>query len=317
MRPLGLGEILDRAVTLCVRHFVIFALIWVVFALPLAVFQFLGTQDQSKIFGALAEILRQSNAGKSADPSAISAALQGSPVLNGWTAAYFLSFLFVSPLATAALVTAAATLYLGGRLDFGAAYRVALSRYLHLLGYNLMWLLGAAILYLAIVFAGVILAFGFIGLASALKAAGVAIAVIFGIIFGLAIVCFALIVLVAYNVGFYVCVIERRSFVEAFAAGIQRVFNRVGFVRALFVGLAYLAIGIGVWILSLAGQGLLYGLLRSHILGTAFGTLVSVAIAAFLTAFLTIFYFDLRVREEGLDLLLAAEAPERLPSAPA
>jgi len=180
-----------------------------------------------------------------------------------------------------------------------------------------VWLLGAAILYLVIVFAGVILAFGFIGLASALKAAGIAIAVIFGIIFGLAIVCFALIVLVAYNVGFYVCVIERRSFVEAFSAGIQRVFNRVGFVRALYVGLAYLAIGIGVWILSLVGQGLLFGLLRSHILGTAFGTLVSVAIAAFLTAFLTIFYFDLRVREEGLDLLLAAEAPERLPSAPA
>lgn len=308
MRPLGLGEILDRAVTLCVRHFVIFALIWVVFALPLAVFQFLGTEDQTKIFGALADILMKSNSGKATDGSSIAAALQGKPILNGWTAVYFLSFLFLSPLATAALVATAGAIYLGGRLNFSGAYRAALGRYFHLLGYNLMWLLSAGVLYIAVVFVVAILAIGFIAVGTALKGVGVAIAVVFGVVIVLTVVSFAMIVLVAYNIGFYVCVLERRGFVDAFAAGIQRVFNRVGFVRALWLGLAYLAIGIGVWVLNVMGQGILFGVLHSRIAGTAFNALLSVTIAGFTTAFMTIFYFDLRVREEGLDLQLAAQA---------
>jgi len=316
LRPLGLGEILDRAVTLCVKHFVIFALIWVVFALPLAILQYLGTEDQTKIFAALSEILKQSNAGKSTDPSSIAAALQGKPILNGWTAVYFLALLFFSPLASAALVAAAGAIYLGGRLDFGSAYRAALARYWHLLGYNLIWLLSAGVLYVAIVFVTAILAIGFIALGSALKGAGVAIAVVFGVVLVLTIVAFAMIVLVAYNVGFYVCILERRGFVDAFAAGIGRIFNRVGFLRALWLGLAYMAIGIGVWILNVMGQGILFTLLHSRVVGTAFNALVSVGIAGFTTAFMTIFYFDLRVREEGLDLQLAAQASaDALPSA--
>jgi hypothetical protein len=308
LRPLGLGEILDRAVTLCVRNFVTFALIWVVFALPLAIFQFFGTQDQSQIFGALADILKQSNSGKPADPSAIGSALQGKPVLNGWTGAYFLSLLFLSPLASVAMVAAAGAIYLGGTLDFQAAYRVALSRYWHILGYNVMWLFSAGIFYVAFVFVTAIIVIGFIGLSAALKSAGIAIAVVFGIALTLAVIGFAMVVLIAYHVGFYVCILERRGFIESFAAGIQRVFNRIGFVRALLVGLAYLAIGVGIWLLSATGQLVLLGLVRSNVLGTAFGTLVSIAIAGFLTAFITIFYFDLRVRQEGLDLQLAAQA---------
>ena len=317
MRPLGLGEILDRAVTLCVRHFVIFALIWVVFALPLAVFQFLGTEDQSKIFGALADILKQSNSGKATDPSAIGSALQGTPIFNGWTVAYFLALVFVSPLATAAMVAAAAAVYLGGRLDFAAAYRTAFGRYLHLLGYNLMCLVSAGALYVAIILISVIVGIGIISLGAALKGFGIGLSVLFGIVIGLALIGFVMTATVAYNVGFYACIIERRSFVDAFVAGIQRVFNRVGFVRALLIGLAYLAIFMGIWIVTVLGQGVLFGLLHSRVLGTAFGAFMSIAIAAFITAFMTIFYFDLRVREEGLDLQLAAQASsaETLPTA--
>jgi len=308
LRPLGLGEILDRAVTLCVRHFVTFALIWVVFALPLAIFQFFGSEDQSKIFGALADILKQSNSGKPADPSAIGSALQGKPVLNGWTAAWVLSLLFASPLASAAMAAAAGAIYLGGTLDFQTAYRSALSRYWHILGYNVMWLFSAGIFYVAFILVTIIIAIGFVGLSAALKGVGIAIAVVFGTALTLAVIAFAMVVLIAYHVGFYVCVLERRGFIDSFAAGIQRVFNRIGFVRALLVGLAYLAIGIGIWLLTATGQVVLFGLARSNVLGTAFGTLVSVAIAGFMTAFITIFYFDLRVREEGLDLQLAAQA---------
>jgi hypothetical protein len=68
---------------------------------------------------------------------------------------------------------------------------------------------------------------------------------------------------------------------------------------------------------TLAGQSIFLGLLggiAGEIGGTAYAALVGIATAAFTTAFIAIFYYDLRVREEGFDLqqLAAAEAGETL-----
>jgi hypothetical protein len=41
-----------------------------------------------------------------------------------------------------------------------------------------------------------------------------------------------------------------------------------------------------------------------------YATIIEVATAAFTTAFITIFYYDLRVREEALDLQIAAQAAQ-------
>ena len=308
MRPLGLGEILDRAVTLCVRHFVVFALIWVVFVLPLVIFQFLGTEDQSKIFGALADVLKSANSGKGSDSSTILSAMQGKPVFNGWTGAYFFMLFFVAPLPSGAMIAAAGALYRGERVDFSSAYRTGLARYFHLLAYNVMWIVSALILYVAVIFIAVIIGLAFAAFASTLKVVGVAIAIVLGIALFLLVVAFALVVSIAYEIGVFTCVLERRSFVDAFASGIQRVFGGIGLRRSLLVGLAFLAIVVGIWIVVGMGQAILYGLVRSHILGTAFSAVMSLVTAGFTTAFMTIFYFDLRVREEGLDLQLAAQA---------
>ena len=308
MRPLGLGEILDRAVTLCVRHFVIFALIWVVFVLPLVLCQFLGTEDQTKIFGALADVLKSANSGKTSDSNTILSAMQGKPVLNGWTGAYFFMLLFVAPLPSGAMIAAAGALYRGERVDFASAYRTGLARYFHLLAYNFMWIVSASILYLAVIFIAIIIGLTFAAFATALKGVGIAIAVVLGIALFLVVVAFALVVAVAYEIGVFTCVLERRGFIDAFASGIQRVFGGVGLRRSLLVGLAFLAIAIGIWIVIVVGQAVLYGFVRSQILGTAFSAVMSLVTAGFTTAFMTIFYFDLRVREEGLDLQLAAQA---------
>jgi len=308
LRPLGLGEILDRAVTLCVRHFVVFALIWVVFVLPLVICQFLGTEDQSKIFGALADVLKSANSGKTSDSNTILSAMQGKPVLNGWTGAYFFMLLFVAPLPSGAMIAAAGALYRGERVDFSSAYRTGFARYFHLLAYNVMWIVSALILYVAVIFIAVIIGLAFAAFATTLKVVGVAIAVVLGIVLFLLVVAFALVVSIAYEIGVFTCVLERRSFVDAFASGIQRVFGGIGLRRSLLVGLAFLAIVFGIWIVVGMGQAILYGLVRSHILGTAFSAVMSLVTAGFTTAFMTIFYFDLRVREEGLDLQLAAQA---------
>jgi len=57
LRPLGIGEILDRAVTLCVKHFLLLALVWLAFAVPLAIFAF-GNIVGTILGGQLADRLR-------------------------------------------------------------------------------------------------------------------------------------------------------------------------------------------------------------------------------------------------------------------
>jgi hypothetical protein len=71
---------------------------------------------------------------------------------------------------------------------------------------------------------------------------------------------------------------------------------------------------IGIGLVSFVGQVVLTGLVRSAIFGTVFTTIVAIVTAAFTTAFMTIFYFDVRVREEGLDLQIAADATLATPA---
>jgi hypothetical protein len=168
--------------------------------------------------------------------------------------------------------------------------------------------LAAGALYLIVVIVLFVVALGVIGIASAAHTAGIVIGVIIGIIFAVAIFLFALVIAIAYQMSFFACVIERSNFVMSFTSGLGRVFNGIGLKRSLLVSLAYVAVAIGITIVASVGEVVLVGLLRSPIAGAIFRVIVSLATAAFLTAFMSAFYFDLRVREEGLDLQLAAQA---------
>lgn len=306
LRPLGVGEILDRAVTLCVRNFPLLALIWGVFAVVSAVLTFLGTADQSKFYGALADAIRQQSHGGTFDWSALARANGGGVPFNGWTIAFFAWIVLLSPLPTAALIAATSFFYLGRRTTFGEVYRIALHRFLNLFMYNLLWLVCVPIVYIVFVLAGIAIGIALFALAAVLHTVGIVINVILGTILGLAFFAFALVAGLGYSVGFYTCVIERRNFAESFTAGLRRVFARAVLGRSLLLGLVYLAVTLGYLIVSTMGQAVLYGLVRSQALGVAYTTLLEIAAIVFLTTFITIFYYDLRVREEGFDLQLSA-----------
>ena len=310
LRPLGLGEVLDRAVNLCVRHFTTFALIYLVFAVPLAVFQFFGTQDQAKVFGALTDMLQQqAHTGKPADPEQFLKTLSHGPVFNVWTALALVSLLLVGPLPKAALISATSASYLGGSARFADAYRVALQKWLPLIGINLLYLGCGFVAYILLIVVAVVTGLALSLLVALLHAVGIAIAVAVGLVVVLAVLALAVVVGLALQVSYFTCVVENVPFVLAFSQGLQRVFQRVGLRRSLLVGLAYIAIVIGILVVSLLGQSVLFGLLHSNVAGTVYTTAVSIATAAFTTAFVGIFYFDLRVREEGLDLQLATLPP--------
>ena len=308
LRPLGVGEMLDRAVTLCVRNFPLLALVWGAYAVVESVLAYFGSSDQSKMYGALADMLTAQSHGKPVDPDAFSKAFANGAVLNGWTFAHIAAVSLLLPLPIAALIWAISRLYRGEPATFGEAYRVALARFLNVLMYNIIWIGGAIVAYLGFVLLTLVVVFLGAALVSVLHGAGVALITILSILLGLAFLAAALVVSLAYQVGLFTCVLEPRNFAESFTLGLRRIFGGIGWKRSLLFALPYLALGLGFTIVSGAGQLIVYGLARSQIAGLAYTALVSLGSMTFITAFMTIFYYDVRVREEGLDLQLAAEA---------
>jgi len=315
LRPLGLGEILDRGVNLCVKHIVPLSLIFLVYAAPAAIVQYYATKDFSRMMQALTDALQTHGPGGQPDLSGFERAVHSSSGTSAWSIVYLAAGLILSPLPTAALIAAVSAFYLGKTVTFGEAYRVASRRWLAVLGVNLMYFFAAIIAYIAIIIVVVVLALIITLLIAALHVVGTAIAVIFGIVFLIALLGFVIVAILAWEVSLFTCVIEGANFATSFANGISRVLA-AGLRRSLFTGLAFVAIFIGLDVVVLVGQAVSLALLHSWIVATAYVTIVQVATTVFITAFLAIFYYDLRVREEGLDLQLAAQTtqPEALPA---
>ncbi len=308
LRPLGLGELLDRAVTLCVRYAIPFSLIYLVYGVPLGVINYFSSQGMTNFIQALTDQMKAQTSGHEADPHALSTAFANSSSTGVWTVLLLVFVFFVSPLVTGGLIEATSEAYFGRVPTFERAYRVAFERWLNLVGINMLYGLAAGALYLVVVIVLFVVALGVIGIAAAAHTAGIVVGVVIGLIFAVAIFLFALVIAIAYQMSFFACVIERSNFVASFTSGLGRVFNGIGLKRSLLVSLAYVAVALGITIVASVGEVVLVGLLRSPIAGAVFRVIVSLATAAFLTAFMSAFYFDLRVREEGLDLQLAAQA---------
>jgi len=306
LRPLGVGETLDRAVTLCVRNFRLLALTWGAFAAVVAVLEYFGTQDQSRMYGALADVLKHPAQGGGLDWSALVLASQNNSTFNGWTFAYFVAILLFTPLPSAALIAAISANYLGAPTSFGIAYRIGLMRFPQLILYNILWLFCAGIVYFAFIFTVIIAVFALVAIAQGLHGFGVLFGAVFGTVVGLVAVAFALLATLAYEIGICTCVIDRRSFAESFTWALTHVFTRAGLGRSLLVGLALVAISIGYLVVSATGQAILFGFVHNQALGLAYTAAVDIAGVIFATAFMTIFYYDVRVRTEGFDLTLGA-----------
>ena len=307
LRPLGLGEVLDRAVNLCVKYFVPLTLIFLVYAIPLGVLQYFALpHDFSKYITLMTAAMQ----GKTSDEAEMTRQLNESNGLSPWFGVVYLLLFFGYPLPLAAMIAATAGFYLHQPLSFGQAYGVALSRWGHLIGVNIMYGFAGGFLYFIIILLVFILGLGVALLYSASSAVGIAVGVILGTIFLIVTLGFVVVAMLAWQISMVSCVVEKLNLAVAFMKGISRVFTGIGLRRSLLVGCAYGAILLGIQMVAGFGELVVIGLLKSDLAGTVYITLVSVATAAFTTAFITIFYFDLRVREEGLDLQLAAQAAQ-------
>jgi hypothetical protein len=306
LRPLGIGEIIDRALTLYMRNFVLFnATVAVVVFVPLAIGEYLLYVDQGALMRDYITILQ--HPGKPPPtalqvfPWSIGSMLAGVPLL--------LIAGLLGLFANNAVAISIGAMYAGRTPTLGPSLRTTFARWLSIIALFFLYLLVAVGIYvglMAIVF-GVV--FGLSMLAVALRGAALAgAAAVFAIAFALVplamLVAVALFIMLAIAFAFagYAVVIERMGATSAISSALGRIFNRREIGKALVVGLVAILIGMGISYLSFFGQLLLGFLPGGHVLVTLWVTVFYVLGAAVQTSFYAVYYYDVRIRREGFDL---------------
>ncbi len=296
LRPLTMGEIFDRAITLYVRNFVPFSLIVLVVVVPSAVMQYFAGLHASATF---TQLLQQIQNPKST----------GIPAAAGSDSLFALASLAVNILlgafAAVAIAVATARVYGAERIEWGACYARAVSR----AGSILLLLLIEIVLLIVVIFAG--------GMAMGLVFVAAALIVVKSAVFGvLAFIAGAIVILAwlllfvlcyfAFAFGYMALGVERVSVGAAMGSGFSRVFNRSEMLRAALVALAFMAMYAGLIVVDFAVAGTLE-MMHLHLANVAVNAVISLLTYSFLGILLVVYYFDVRVRREGLDVQMQME----------
>lgn len=291
LRPLSLGEIFDRALTLYVRNFVPLTLIVSVLVVPLAVVQyFVGLHESSSITQILAQI---EHPGKTL-PTADAAAIEGWDLLLIVLAVLFNAFTVV------AIAAAVGRVYRGEAPQWRACWTAALQR----TGAILVTLLCELGVFVCVVFIGAIaitivfiIAALVVRSSAALGIAAFAVAFVVGIAWFLAIVLSYL----AFGFAFNAIGVENAPVGAAVGSGFSRIFNRSELLRAVLICLALAVIYIGISVLSMSVAAV-FEVMHLYPLVVIVSALLSLVMTALLGVLLVVYYFDVRVRREGLDM---------------
>lgn len=299
LRPLGIGEIVDRAVTIYVRNFVTFSIIAAFVVIPVAVAGYFAALGMA---GSLETILRQAQ-----HPSATPAI----PAIAPWYFLVIFASLVLSPFMYVAIGSAVGRLYASRTADWRDAYSVALRH----AGGILLLLLVALFIYIAVVFGGVII-FGIgAGIAAVLAqlqpAAGVAMVVVM-LPFALAYMVVIMLCYLAMALAFQGIGIEELAFGPALGAGFTRVFSRSEIGRSVLICLVFVALEIVLMIISFA-LGAFLGFAHQPEISQVVQAVLSLVTTGYMGVLIAVYYYDVRIRSEGLDLQIEIDQMQTTP----
>jgi hypothetical protein len=311
LRPLTLGELLDRAFTLYRRHFRLFVGLMAIPSLFTLTFA---------IASELLQGLVRSNPGALAGADAV----RMMQVFIGGTIAFavmVIAYLVAYMVTLGATTVAVSELYTGREATIGAAYR----RMRGQVG-RLMWLFILIALRLLGLFVagGVVISVAGIGMV--LGTGGGAAAALTGVgmiigIFAMMLACFVF--ALRYAVSVPALVLENVTAREAIRRSVSLTRGSLGraAVLAIFATIiAYAAVfllqgpfAIGV---VMAGPGTSAAMWFS-LIGAIAGTIGNAITGPIMIVALAVFYYDVRIRKEGLDLQLMVANLDRPPMTPA
>ena len=305
LRPLSIGELLDRAFSIAFKNILPFSAIVLVVIVPGVALSYYATSGPLAAFNDQLEKISQT-AGSSAPPDPMQLlSLEASMV--PYFGILMLYGLLVVPLANAAVVTGISRAYLRLPVRFTECYREAIGRWGWLVLLGLLWLaatMGATfVAFVPLIF----LTFAIGLLVTALGAFGAVIAIILGIAFGLAFMALVLLLYLSAAFSFVAAVIEHLPPAFAFRSGFQRVFGEGQLWRSLGIAAALFGIFVGFEIIG-SVVGLLAGQAHDIALISVVNGIFEAFLYPFLFAVVAVCYYDVRIRREGFDLqMLAAQ----------
>jgi hypothetical protein len=287
LRPLGIGEIFDRAVTIYVKNFVLFTLIMLTMLAPVGVVRIWLMPDPTTFLGKI---------------SSKSPGLP--PEFWSWYGGILtvaLVVLILTPFVTNAVAMGVAALYSGKKPTYGQSFGSVLRRWLPLLGTAFVNFMMVIAIY---IFGAIVLGI-FIGIGIALVQAALPVAVLIFVLasaLGIAYLLFLLVMIVAYSFSLFGSTIEGQGVIAAIGAGYSRVFNKGELKKAVLVALSFAGVYLGLIILSAIVEFFLMFVAKSMPLTVAVGTAINAMFSSFTTILLAVYYYDVRTRAEGLDL---------------
>ena len=310
LRPLGFGEIFDRAITLYVKNFIPFAGIIAVLVVPLAVMQYFLDQSSAPQWDQMIQIFQ--HPGKT-PPTPVMPAFFTNPALIAVFIGLMLVVYGLWPFAMNACVVGIARLYRNRPVEFSACYRAALRRWPSVIGLLLLEacvFIAWYIAFLMVMVFTVVIAILLFRVAAPL---GVLVGII-GFLVNIAVLFSAAPLFVALTFAMNAVVVEERPVFSALGLGFTRVFNRREFWRAMLISISALFILISASSL-VSALVILAMFFHAILLEVILTTLFRAAIAPFTVVLLAIYYFDVRIRREGYEIeagldRLAAAGPQ-------
>jgi hypothetical protein len=308
LRPLGAGEMLDRAITLFVRRFAAIVAVLAVVSVPIVVLQALVSPHAAQVFSDMGRVISAAgNAAASREAAdAISRDNQTGPIALIVT----LGAAVVRVLMWCALVTLLAAAYAGVQTTIGEAYRFALRRWFPLIVVSLAFLVLGGFAAVPIVIAYLVVLLAVVALAALHQTVALVIVGVLGVL--LVIVLASVVgslVFMAYELSAVAVVTETASPIEAIGIGLRRAFAPGMKRRTLIAGLVVLLVS---WVGTLPLIGLAAVLTAiTHIDALYFAILGAggVLLDGIVAAFVVVFAVDARVRREGFDLVLPETPP--------
>jgi hypothetical protein len=310
LRPLGAGELLDRAVTLYVRRFGLIVAVIAAVVAPLMIIEAIVSPNSAGVWDDLAKLMSAS--GNSRATQQALAQMNAHSTGGGVVALIAVLGILARLMMFSAVVAVVAAAYAGARTTFGDAYRIAGRRWgaqllvaLAYLGIAMVAFIPLMIVYIGTVFVVALLAIG------GARALAIGVGILGGIVvLGL----FASVgawLYMAYQLSAVAVVTEGANPPAAIGAGLRRAFGNPTRWRTLAAGLTVIAVSFGGTLPILAIAAAASATLHQPALYFAILGAGSVLLEGLVAAFVVVYAVDVRVRREGLDLFADAQPVPR------
>ncbi len=308
LRPLGIGEVLDRAVTLFVRHFAVIVFILALVAVPIAIVQYAASPSTGTFFSDIQRVLAVPP-GHDAERAAILKGMNDRNRLGALTLLVFVVGGVVEALAATACIIAIGQAYSGRVPSVREVYREALRRWSAQIAALVIMAGLAFAVVVVIVIVVVLAALAIAALAAFSKTAALVVGIPLGLV---AIVAYLLAVICMYFISQMALVavaLEEPNPIRGIAHGLRRTLSPAVFWRSAAVGAIVFTVSLIGALLLLSIGATLEALTHIGVLVPVISVVGGLVLNGLVLTFLVLYSFDVRVRREGYDLELASREP--------